>query len=331
MPQAHASRRSLLRALGLAPAALVAARGAHAQTGYPSRPVRILVGSVPGGATDITARILTEAMAARFPRGFAVENRTGAGGNIAAETAARAAPDGYTLLINDASQMAINPVLFRNVPFDPATDFTPIALLDEFSFLIVVHPSVPARTFAEFVAWAKSRPDPVQFASPNPGSQHHLGMVILAQRLGFRVQHIGFRGGAQATTALLAGQVPVGSIGLPPLIPHLREGKLLALAISGGQRSPLLPEVPTLSEVAVPGLAMTVWYGLVGPRGLPPEVVGHVGAAVAEALANPDVAQKLAAQGLTARYMPPAEFEAFMAAERARWGEAARAADITLD
>jgi tripartite-type tricarboxylate transporter receptor subunit TctC len=293
--------------------------------------VRILVGSVPGGATDITARILTEAMGARFPRGFAVENRTGAGGNIAAEAGARAEPDGYTLVILDASMTAINPVLFKQVPFDPATDFTPIALLDDFPFMIVTHPSVPARNFREFVAWAKAQPDPVQFASPNPGSQHHLGMEILAQRLGFRVQHIGFRGGAQATTALLAGQMPAGSIGLPPLIPHLRAGTLRGLAISGPDRSPLLPDIPTISEAAIPGLSMTVWYGLAGPRGLPDEVVRHVGAAVAEALANPEVVQKLAAQGLAARHLPAAAFGAFMAEERARWGEAARAANITLD
>ena len=330
MPPHPPRRRPLLRALALA--ALAPAAPALAQAApYPSRPVRILVGSVPGGATDITARILTEAMAPAFPRGFAVENRTGAGGNIAAETVARAAPDGYTLLVNDASQMAINPVLFRQVPFDPATDFTPIALIDEFPFVVAIHPSVPARSFAEFVDWAKAQPGPVQFASPNPGSQHHLGMEILAQRLGFRVQHIGFRGGAQATTALLAGQMPAGSIGLPPLIPHLREGRLRALAVSGGTRSPLAHNVPTLSEAAVPGLSMTVWYGLVGPRGLPPEVVRHVGAAVAEALADPEIVKKLAAQGLTARHMPAAEFGAFMAQERARWGDAARAANITLD
>jgi tripartite-type tricarboxylate transporter receptor subunit TctC len=322
-------RRTLLAAGLVAPT--VFAPAARAQSDYPSRPVRILVGSAPGGATDITARILTEAMGARFPRGFAIENRTGAGGNIAAETAARSAPDGYTLLINDASQMAINPVLFRNVPFDPANDFTPIALLDDFPFMIVCNPSVPARDFAAFVAWAKAQPNPVQFASPNPGSQHHLGMEILAQRLGFKVQHVGFRGGAQATTALLGGQMPAGSIGLPPLIPHLRAGKLIGLAVSGSERSPLMPDIPTLAEASGTDLAMVVWYGLVGPRGLPPEVVRYVNDAVAEALRNPEVVQKLAAQGLTARYMPPDRFAAFMAAERARWGEAARAANVTLD
>jgi tripartite-type tricarboxylate transporter receptor subunit TctC len=318
-------RRALLGALALSPAI------ARAQGAYPTRPVRILVGSAPGGATDITARILTEAMGAEFPRGFAIENRTGAGGNIAAEAGARAAPDGYTLLINDGAMMAINPVLFRNVPFDPAADFTSIAHIAEFPFVFVVHPSVPVRTFAEFAAWAKAQPDPVLFASPNPGSQHHLAMEIVAKRLGFRVQHVGFRGGGPATTAMLGGQMLVGSIGLPPLVPHVREGRLRALAMSTSTRSPLLPDVPTISEAALPGAAFSVWYGVVGPRGLPAEIVTHVSDALRTSLAKPEVVQKLGQQGLTARYMPPAEFDAFMATERASWGEAARASGVTIE
>lgn len=318
-------RRALLGALALSPVA------AGAQPGYPARPVRLLVGSAPGGATDITARVLSEAMAAAFPRGLAIENRTGAGGNIAAETTARAAPDGYTLLINDGAMMAINPVLFRNVPFDPANDFTAIAHIAEFPFVFVLHPSVPARNFLEFVAWARAQPDPVLFASPNPGSQHHLAMEIVAQRMGFRVTHVGFRGGGPATTAMLGGQMLVGSIGLPPLVPHIRDGRLRAIAISTSTRSPLIPDVPTIAEAGLPGVAFAVWYGVVGPRGLPAEVVAHVSGALRQALAAPDVVQKLGQQGLTARFMPPAEFDAFMATERAQWGEAARASGVRIE
>ncbi|QYU66619.1 hypothetical protein J4558_16775 [Leptolyngbya sp. 15MV] len=230
-----------------------------------------------------------------------------------------------------SAMMAINPVLFRTVPFDPAADFTPIAHIAEFPFVFVVHPSVPAQTFAEFAAWAKAQPDPVLFASPNPGSQHHLAMEIVAQRLGFRVTHVGFRGGGPATTAMLGGQMLVGSIGLPPLVPHVREGRLRALAISTSTRSPLLPDVPTISEAALPGTAFPVWYGVVGPRGLPPEIVRHVSEALRDALARPDVVQKLAEQGLTARYMPPAAFDAFMATERAQWGTAARASGVVIE
>jgi len=317
-------RRTLL-------AATLAAPAAWAQGAYPTRSVRIIVGHAPGGATDITSRILAEAMAPRFPAGMVIENRTGAGGNIAAETVARAAPDGYTLGIADASITAINPVIYRRLAFDPATDFTPVALLDDFPFMIVCHPSVPVRDIAGFVAWAKAQPDPVQYASPAPGSQHHLGMEILAQRAGFRVQHIGFRGGAQATTALLAGQMPAGSIGLPPLIPHLRSGGLRGLAISGPQRSALLPDIPTIAETVAPGLSMTVWYGLIGPRGLPAEVLRHLGDAVAEALRDPEVVGKLAAQGLSAHHLPAEAFASFLAREREVWGAAARSANLTLD
>jgi tripartite-type tricarboxylate transporter receptor subunit TctC len=322
-------RRGLLSAFALAQ--LAPAAPALAQSGYPSRPVRILIGSAPGGATDITARILAEAMGAAFPRGFAIENRTGAGGNLAAETTARAPADGYTLLVNDGAMMAINPVLFRNVPFDPANDFTAIAHRAEFPFVIVVRPEVPARNLTELAAWAKTQPDPILFASPNTGSQHHLGMEIIAQRLGFRVTHVGFRGGGPATTAMLGGQMPLGSIGMPPLIPHLREGKLRALAVSTGTRSPQIPDVPTIAEAGVPGLSLAVWYGVVGPRGTPPEVVRYVSEALSVALARPEVQQKLGSQGLTARYMPPAAFDAFMAEERASWGTAARAANVTIE
>jgi len=321
----HARRRYFL----LATAAL--ATPALAQSPYPSRPVRILVGSAAGGATDVTARIITEGLGQAFPRGFAIENRTGAGGNISAETAARAAPDGYTLLIVDAAIVAINPVLYRQVPFDPANDFTAIAHLAEFPFVFVVHPSLPARNLSEFAAWARLQPGPVLFGSPNPASQHHLGMEILAQRLGFQVTHIGFRGGGPATTALLGGQIMVGSIGLPPLVPHLREGRIRALAVSTLARSPLAPDVPTIAEAGLPDLALAVWYGLVGPRGLPPEIVAYIGTAVAEALARPELVARLAAQGLTARHMGAAEFDTYMAAERLAWGTAARAAQITIE
>ena len=273
----------------------------------------------------------TEPMTDAFPRGFAIENRTGAGGNIAAEATAHAPPDGYTLLMNDAAMMAINPVLYRQVPFDPARDFTAIALVAEFPFVIVVHPSVPVRTLTEFADWARAQAEPVLYASPSSGSQYHLGMEQLAARLGFRVSHVGFRGGGPATTALLGRQIIAGSIGLPPLVPHLRDARLRALAVSTESRSPLAPDVPTIAEAAVPGLSLAVWYGIVGPRGTPSEVVRHVGTALAEALARPDVAQKLAAQGLSVRYLPASEFDAFMVTERVIWGEAARAANITID
>jgi len=322
-------RRAVLGALALT-APLLARPGLAQSSPYPARSVRILVGDNAGGAGDITMLIIAEGMQG-FPRGILVENRPGAGGNIAAEATARAAPDGYSLLLTHAAAMAINPVLYCNVPFDSARDFTAISLLNEFPFVIVVHASVPVRDFAEFVAWARAQREPVIYASPNAGSQHHLGMEQLATKLGFRTSHVGFRGGGPATTALLGGQVMVGSIGLPPLVPHLREGRLRALAVSTATRSPQAPDVPTLAEAGVRDLSLAVWFGLVGPRGMAAEVVNFVDGAVAAALARPDVQQKLIAQGLTPRHMGPAAFDIFLAAERQSWGEAARAANITID
>ncbi len=321
-------RGALLGALALSPLA----RPALAQAApYPNRPVRILVGAAAGGATDIITRIVTEGMTPDFPRGFAVENRPGAGGNIAAEVVARATPDGYTLLMGDAAQTAINPVLYRRVTFDPARDFAPIGLVAEFPFVIVVNPEVPARTMEEFTAWARAQAEPVLYGSPNAGSQHHLGMEALAQRLGFRVTHVPYRGGAPAVVDLLSGQLKVGSIGLPPLVPHLREGKLRALAVSTAHRSPLAPDVPTLSEAGLPGFALAVWYGLMAPRGTPPEAIRHCEAALAAAQARPEVITRLAEQGLTVRRGGAEALGAFMASEIAFWGQAARASGVTID
>jgi len=324
------SRRAALAvaALTIGAAPLPAAM---AQSEYPSRPVRILVGSPAGGATDITARIVTEGMAADFPRGFAIEPRTGAGGNLAAETVARAAPDGYTLLVNDAPIMAVNPVLYARMGFDPERDFAPIALMAEFPFVVVVNPAVPATTLAEFVAWAKAQPDPILYGSPSAGSQQHLGMEQLAARLGIRVTNVPYRGGAPATMDLLAGQIKVGSIGLPPLVPHLRAGTLRALAVSTGTRSPLAPDVPTISEAGAPGLELAVWYGMVAPRSTPEPIIRFIEAALKRALSRPETVAKLAEQGLSARFMDTAAFDAFLKAEIASWGAAARASGIRLN
>lgn len=321
-------RRSLLGALAMANVA----RPVLAQPApYPARPLRILVGAAAGGATDILTRVLAEGMSPDFPRGFAIENRPGAGGNIAAEAVARAAPDGYTLLMADQAQMAINPALYRRVGFDPARDFAPIGLVAEFPFVIVINPAVPARSLQDFAAWARAQAEPVLYGSPNAGSPHHLGMEALARRLGFRVSHVPYRGGAPAVVDLLSGQLRVGSIGLPPLVPHLREGRLIALAVSTPNRSPLAPDVPTIAEAAVPGFTVPVWYGLVAPAGTPVEAIRHVEAALARAQTRPEVIAKLGESGLTVRRGNAAEFGVFLASEIIFWGETARASGVTIE
>ena len=321
-------RRSLLGALAMG----TMAKAVFAQpASYPARPSRILVGAAAGGATDILTRVLAEGMSPDFPRGFAIENRPGAGGNIAAEAVARAAPDGYTLLMADQAQMAINPALYRRVGFDPERDFAPIGLVAEFPFVIVINPAVPVRSLRDFAAWARAQAEPVLYGSPNAGSPHHLGMEALARRLGFRVSHVPYRGGAPAVVDLLSGQLQVGSIGLPPLVPHLREGRLIALAVSTPNRSPLAPDVPTIAEAAVPGFTVPVGYGLVAPAGTPVEAIRHVEAALARAQARPEVIAKLGESGLTVRRGNAAEFGAFLASEIIFWGETARASGVTIE
>lgn len=312
-------------------AALLLPLPAVAQPAFPTRPIRILVASAPGGASDIVARVLAEAIGGAFPRGFVIENRTGAGGTLAAQTVARAPPDGYTLLLSSATMLVINPLLMRQVPYDAANDFAHVMLLTEFPFVIAVHPSVPARTLAEFADWARAQPDRLIYGSPNPGSEHHLGMEVLAGRIGVRTEHIGFRGGGPATTALLGGQIRVGSIGLPPLMPHLREGRLRALAVSTSERSPLAPDIPTIAESGFPGLSLAVWQGLSAPRGLPGEVALVLAQRFTEALAQREVAAKLLAQGMTPRPLPAAAFEALLASQRDSYGRAARDANIVLE
>ena len=323
-------RRTMLGALALT--APLMARASLAQSPpYPARPVRILVGAAAGGATDILTRVLAEGMSVDFPRGFAVENRPGTGGNIAAEAVARAAPDGYTLLMGDQAQMAINLALYRRVGFDPARDFAPIGLVAEFPFVIVVNPAVPARSLADFAAWARAQAEPVLYGSPNAGSPHHLGMEALARRLGFRVAHVPYRGGAPAVVDLLSGQLRVGSIGLPPLVPHLREGKLVALVVSTPNRSPLAPDGPTIAESAVPGFSVPVWYGLLAPAGVPVEAIRHTEGTLARAESRPELIAKLGESGLTVRRGDAAAFGAFLASEMVFWGEAARTSGVTIE
>jgi tripartite-type tricarboxylate transporter receptor subunit TctC len=233
--------------------------------------------------------------------------------------------------MGDQAQTAINPALFRRVGFDPKADFATVALVAEFPFVVVVNPGVPARSLRDFADWARAQAAPVLYGSPNAGSPHHLGMEALAARMGFRVSHVPYRGGAPAVVDLLSGQLRVGSIGLPPLVPHLREGRLHALAVSTPERSPLAPEVPTIAEAAVPGFAMPVWYGMLAPAGTPPEAIRHLEAAIARAQARPEVVSRLAESGLTVRRGGAADFATFLAAEMTFWGQAARASGVTIE
>ena len=271
--------------------------GSVAAQDYPTRPVRVIVPFSPGGAVDGPMRVIAQELSKRVRQQVVVENKPGAGATIGTEIVAKAAPDGYTLLL--ASQTnAISASLYRNLSFDPIEDFAPISLIGREPGVVVVHPSVPAKTLAEFIAYAKERPGKVDYASSGNGSGQHLFMAQLASMTGMQLTHVPYRGSGQATTDLLAGQVPVSIPGTAGMVGHIKAGKLRPLAVTGAKRSPQLPDVPTVSEAGVPGYEAYVWMGLMAPKGTPPSIVEGLHRELMTVLASREVKDYMAAAGI---------------------------------
>ncbi len=281
---------------------------------------RWLVPAPAGGGADLLARALAERVQAELGQTVVIENRAGAGGNIAAEVVARATPDGSVLLLADAAQLAINPSLYRNLPFDPQRDFAPVARLASFPFLLLAHPSVPARDVAELIALARARPGTLAYASTGIGTPQHLGGEMFRSMAGgLEIVHVPYRGGAPAVVDLLAGTVQLGFIGIPPTLGHIQAGRLRALAVSSAARAPLLPEVPSMAEAGLPGYEAVVWFALVGPAAMPPAAVARLSGAVLAALADPALGARLVAQGFTPMPAGPDGLADFIRAEAAKW------------
>jgi tripartite-type tricarboxylate transporter receptor subunit TctC len=309
-------RRLFVLALTLALA--VSASAAHAQPAWPTKPIRILVGYAPGGSTDVTARIIAQALSERLGQPVIIENRPGAAGNIAAEAAAKADPDGYTLTLSTSSTFATNPSLYKSLPFDVQADFAPITLTAFIPNLLVVNPSVPASTVTELIAYLKANPDKVNFGSSGNGSSQHISAALFNSLAGVQMAHISYRGGAPAVTDLLSGQVQVIFAPLVEVLQHVRAGKLRALGITTATRSPLLPEVPTIAET-LPGYEVRLWNGLLAPAKTPPEVIDRLNRATIDALRSSEVKAKLAEQGSEPVGNTPEEFRAFIAGELVKW------------
>ncbi|WP_338664917.1 tripartite tricarboxylate transporter substrate binding protein [Pararoseomonas sp. SCSIO 73927] len=310
-------RRAALSLLA-AQALMALPRAARAQEGYPSRPVSVIVPWAPGGSTDILGRILAEPLRAAFGQPFVVENRSGASGNIGSAYVARSAPDGQTLLFATMSTHAMNDALFRNMPFNGVEDFTPIALLAYVLNTMVVHPSVPARTVPEFIAYAKANPGKVAYASAGPGSTNHLCAAMFAQMAGLDMVHVPYRGGAPATLDTVAGQTQLFFSAGTQTLDHVRAGRLRLLGVTEGRRSALLPEVPTVNE-SLPGFEMAVWYGALGPKGMPPALVSRLNAEINRALMLPEVKDKMAAIGVEVVNETPAAFATQLRADAVKW------------
>jgi tripartite-type tricarboxylate transporter receptor subunit TctC len=327
----NSSRRAHLGAALALTLPAIAPSIARAQS-WPGRPIKLIVGFAPGGGTDIVSRILATKLSEILGQQVLVENRSGAAGTIAADMVAKSAADGYTLLAGHANSNAIAPNVMTKVPFDALNDFTPITYIGYTPNVLVIHPSIPAKSVEELVALAKSKPGVLTYASSGVGSTQHLAGALFNQISGTQMTHIPYKGSGQAVVDLVAGQVNVNFDTLPPVLEHIRAGKLRALAISSSKRMPQLPDVPTFEEKGIRGFDVTNWYSLMGPKGLPREIVSKLDEAMKRALSDADVRAKLEPQGVLIGGAPtPEAFREFIRAENAKYAKLTRELNVRAD
>lgn len=296
---------------------------------YPTKPVRWIVAFPAGGANDIVARLLAQYLSEKLGQNFIVENKPGAGGNIGTQAALSASPDGYTLLFV-APHNAINATLYKKLPFNFLRDITPVAGIAQTPNIMEVNPSVPAKTVAEFIAYAKANPGKINMASSGNGTAIHLSGELFMAMTGVQLVHVPYRGGAPALTDMLGGQVQVMFDNLPSSIAHIQSGRLRALAVTAATRSEALPSIPTIAET-VPGYEASIWYGVVGPKGIPQEIVDKLNTAFSAALAAPQIAARLAEFGCTPMPMSPTKFGALLTAETEKWATVIKRSGTSID
>jgi tripartite-type tricarboxylate transporter receptor subunit TctC len=322
---ARAAMRLLCRASCLLAAAIVPL--AYAQD-YPARPVKILIAFAPGGPTDIVGRLLAQKLTENMgDKPFVIENRPGAGGNIGIAQVARAAPDGYTLLLV-SSAFVINPSLYANAGFDAIKDFTPVSLAVTSPNVLVAHPSFPARDMKEFFALVKANPGKYDYASPGAGTGPHLSAELIKLRAQIAIQHVPYNGGGPAVQAVLSGQVPLGFSALPPAVPQVKAGKMRALAVTSIVRAPSLPDVPTVAESGIADFEGDTLQLLMAPAGTPPAIVAKLQAEVARALNGPELRDKLVAQGFLIVASTPERTGQIVRSEVDKWARVIKASNI---
>jgi tripartite-type tricarboxylate transporter receptor subunit TctC len=314
----------VLKTLALAALAISAA---HAEV-YPAKPIRMIVAYPPGGGTDIVGRMIAQKLGEMLGQSVVVENRGGASGNIGTEIAARAAPDGYTILMGNVAPNAINVSLFKNLPFDPVADFAPVSLVASTPNILVVHPSVAARTVKEVIALARARPGTLNFASAGVGSSSHLAGELFRILAGAEIVHVPYKGAGPAMVDVLSGQVQLYFATMPAAMPHVKSGKLVPIAVTSARRSQALPEIPTIAESGVPGYEASTWYGLLAPAHAPDAAVARLHDGVVKLLGERALREKLADQGFEPVGDSPQEFAAYIKSEIAKWGKVIRDAGI---
>ncbi|WP_439551981.1 Bug family tripartite tricarboxylate transporter substrate binding protein [Falsiroseomonas sp.] len=304
---------------------------ARAQAWAPTRPIRFVVPFPPGGATDVVARVLGERLQDRLGQPVTVENRTGAGGNLGVENVVRSAPDGYSILMGTTGTLTINPHLYSNMGFNPATDLAPVSMAFATDHVLIVHPSVPAQTAQEFIALLRARPNALSYGSGGNGSSTHLVPELFKLVARVEMQHVPYRGSAPALNDTVAGTVQVMLDQLPSALGMIQGGRVRALAVTGPRRSSLLPNLPTLAEIGLADAQATSWGAVMAPAGTPAPIVDRYSTALREILADAAVQQRLAAAGADAVFSTPADLATTMRSESEKWGRVVREARITVN
>ena len=293
---------------------------AAASSDYPHRTVRIIVPFTPGGSTDIVARHIADKLRASLGQSVVVENKPGAGGTLGTDLVAKSPPDGYTLGIVPGAH-AINASLYKSLPYDTLRDFAPVIHIANVASMVVVHPSVPVKSVEELIRLAKAKPGAVNYATAGAGTVTHMTGELFKLKSGVQLTHVPYKGSSQALTDLIGGQVQVMFANFPGTLQHVQSGKLRVLAVNGAKRSPLLPEVPTVSEAGVPDYEANTWFGVIAPAGTPKPIIAKLNAAIGKALQSPEILQFLAAEGGEAAGGSPEDFAAFIRADVGRWAD----------
>ena len=310
--------------------ALAAATPSFAQD-WPNRPIKMLVGFAPGGGTDVVARLIAQKLTESLGQPVIVENRAGATGTIAAEAVARATPDGYTILMGHVNSNAIAPMLFKKLAYDAVTDFQPVTYVGYVPNILVVHPSVTAKTVPELITELKASPGKMSYASSGVGSTQHLAGEMFQLLTGTKMVHIPYKGSGQAITDLIAGQVQMNFDTMPPVLPHIQSGRIRALAISTPARLPQLPDLPTFVESGITGFDVTNWYGVFAPAKVPKDIINRLSAEINKAMQDPATRTKLVEIGTQLGGGTPVEFEAFLKSELTKYGKLGKDAKISIE
>ncbi|HEY4918939.1 MAG TPA: tripartite tricarboxylate transporter substrate binding protein [Xanthobacteraceae bacterium] len=327
--QSRASLRALVAGSLLTLAIFPALGVAAAQTaGFPDHPLKMIVGFSAGGGTDVAARLVAQAMSATLRQSVVVENRPGASGMLATADVARAAPDGYTLLMGSQTTLAVAPALYRKFSIDAARDFAGVARAGASPLVLVVNPKFPAHSVAKLIALAKEKPGTLNFASGGIGTTPHMAGELFAELAGIKLVHVAYRGEAPALNDVLAGQIPMMFTNLSAAIGNIKAGSLRALAVTGAQRSPSAPDIPTLAEAAIPDFAVETWFAVVAPARTPRAIVARLNAEVQRGLAAPDIARRFADIGMSVGSGSPEELDAYIKSEIATWGQVIKSAGI---